>query len=279
MPENLFSRRKGYALAPVQGNREELSLPARTRLWNILFDDIFLPNFESGTGFRSDGSMSPHAEELLKIIWTEIFRNPVDEYPGFRDVLEAIKSEFLKGKWYFPFDVFELVLRVENYLLPGGRSVAPDVKAALERENTAYTLLDGLFAERMTPQEVQAVEEALQSPIEGIRIHFSDALQKLSDRESPDFRNSVKESISAVEAACKYLSKRESATLPDALKMLETQRAFHPAFKEALIRLYGWTSDEGGIRHAIKDTDKVERADAQFMLVACSAFVNYLLTR
>jgi hypothetical protein len=38
-------------------------------------------------------------------------------------------------------------------------------------------------------------------------------------------------------------------------------------------------SDHGGIRHAIKDADEVERADAQFMLVACSAFVNYLMTR
>ena len=65
----------------------------------------------------------------------------------------------------------------------------------------------------------------------------------------------------------------------DALKLLESQRPFHPAFKEALVKLYGWTSDESGIRHAIRDAENVERADAQFMLVACSAFVNYLMTR
>jgi hypothetical protein len=82
-----------------------------------------------------------------------------------------------------------------------------------------------------------------------------------------------------VEAACKHLTKRENSMLPDALKVLDSERAFHPAFKEAIIKLYGWTSDEGGIRHAIKDADKVERADAQFMLVACSAFVNYLFAR
>jgi hypothetical protein len=46
-----------------------------------------------------------------------------------------------------------------------------------------------------------------------------------------------------------------------------------------LSRLYGWTSDAGGIRHAIKDADEVERTDAQFMLVNCSAFVNYLFER
>jgi hypothetical protein len=38
--------------------------------------------------------------------------------------------------------------------------------------------------------------------------------------------------------------------------------------------------NQGGIRHAINDASTIaERVDAQFMLVACSAFVNYLLTR
>jgi len=54
---------------------------------------------------------------------------------------------------------------------------------------------------------------------------------------------------------------------------------FHPAFKAAVLKLYGWSSDENGICDAIKDADKVERADAQFMPVTCSALVNYLLTR
>jgi hypothetical protein len=53
----------------------------------------------------------------------------------------------------------------------------------------------------------------------------------------------------------------------------------HQAFKDALAKLYGWTSDEDGIRHSIMESDNIERADAQFMLVTCSAFVNYLFER
>jgi hypothetical protein len=112
-----------------------------------------------------------------------------------------------------------------------------------------------------------------------VRVHLSSALQKLNDRKNPDFRNSIKESISAVEGACRHLTKQDNVSLGDALKILDSERPFHPAFKAALLKLYGWTSDESGIRHAIKDADKVESADAQFMLVTCSAFVNYLLTR
>jgi hypothetical protein len=131
----------------------------------------------------------------------------------------------------------------------------------------------------MTPQEVESVETALQSPIDGIRVHFAKALQLYSNRDSPDFPNSVKESISAVEAACKELTGLRDATLGKALNALHAKQPLHQDLKDALSKLYHWTSDHGGIRHSIKDAQKVERADAQFMLVTCSAFVNYLLTR
>ncbi len=44
--------------------------------------------------------------------------------------------------------------------------------------------------------------------------------------------------------------------------------------------MYGWTSDDGGIRHALMEGDTPPTfADAKFMLVACSALVNYLTTK
>jgi hypothetical protein len=166
--------------------------------------------------------------------------------------LGTLKNDFLSGLWHFPFDIFEAIFEHWKELMRDPDEVASRIRNALERENQAHTFVGGRFVERMTPQEVELVETAL---------------------------NSIKESISAVEAAARFLTKRENATLPDALKLLDNQRPLHPAFKEALVKLYGWTSDEGGIRHAIKDAENVERADAQFMLVACSAFVNYLVTR
>jgi len=157
--------------------------------------------------------------------------------------------------------------------------VASRIRNALERENQAYTFVDDRFIDRMTPQEIQSVETALQTPIEGVRVHLTDALRKLSDRENPDFRNSIKESVSAVEAACKHLVGSQKGDLNVALNKLHARRPLHQALKNAISTLYGWTSDDSGIRHAIKDIENVERADAQFMLVACSAFVNYMLTR
>ncbi|VAX31463.1 hypothetical protein MNBD_NITROSPINAE05-986, partial [hydrothermal vent metagenome] len=41
--------------------------------------------------------------------------------------------------------------------------------------------------------------------------------------------------------------------------------------------LYGYTSDEGGIRHALMESENVDFNDAKFMLVVCSAFINFVL--
>ena len=50
----------------------------------------------------------------------------------------------------------------------------------------------------------------------------------------------------------------------------------HGALKSAFNSLYGFTSDSNGIRHALLDETNLTFDDAKFMLVTCSAFVNYL---
>ena len=107
---------------------------------------------------------------------------------------------------------------------------------------------------------------------------MNQALQLLSNRESPDYPNSIKESITAVEAAAEVISGKPKATLGDALKVIGDESA-HPALRDAFSKLYGWTSDAAGIRHASLDGTSVGFAEAQFMVVACSAFTNYLAAK
>jgi len=93
----------------------------------------------------------------------------------------------------------------------------------------------------------------------------------LSDRNSPDYRNSIKESISAVESLVqKTLGK--DGTLGNLIKKLD----LHPALQSAFSSLYGYTSDEDGIRHAILDSERITFEDAKFFLVICSAFINFV---
>lgn len=50
--------------------------------------------------------------------------------------------------------------------------------------------------------------------------------------------------------------------------------------KKAFSSLYGYTSDDAGIRHALTDNDRnVDFHEAKFMLVTCSSFINFLKSR
>lgn len=100
----------------------------------------------------------------------------------------------------------------------------------------------------------------------------------LYDRDNPDFENSIKEAITAVEAICQIITNNK-ATLSAALKQLSKNGVnIHPALQSAFEKLYAFTSDAGGIRHAdgLRST-KATFEEAKYMLVTCSAFVNYLI--
>jgi len=125
---------------------------------------------------------------------------------------------------------------------------------------------------------VAEIEAALKIPFDSARGHLKKALAHFSNRENPDYENSIKESISAVESVAKEVTGDSKATLGELANRLN----IHPAFRGGLKKLYGFTSDAGGIRHADDSSKpgkylKPDQATARFMLVTCSAFVNYII--
>lgn len=59
--------------------------------------------------------------------------------------------------------------------------------------------------------------------------------------------------------------------------MLGDKANLHGALKSAFEKLYGFTSDDDGIRHAMIDDPSVGFDEAKYMIVSCSAFCSYLL--
>ena len=99
-------------------------------------------------------------------------------------------------------------------------------------------------------------------------------------RKKPDYENSIKESITAVETMCRIIlpvSAKEK-TLGEMLKVLDKNGiTIHPALKNAFSILFGYTSDANGIRHAGNIGGPSSTfEEAKFMLVACCTFINYL---
>lgn len=105
-------------------------------------------------------------------------------------------------------------------------------------------------------------------------------LALFGQKPQADYRNAVKEAMSGVESVVRVLTGQKKVVLGDALKKLDEIKPLHPAFKQAMDKLYGYTSDEQGIRHSlIDDLANVDEADAKFMIVTCSAFINFCVQR
>ena len=132
---------------------------------------------------------------------------------------------------------------------------------------------------RATEQEGAAIEQALATlgltGLDGARAHLIQAGERLN---AGDYADAVRESIHAVESVARKLDPKASVTLAPALQALEKHAAVHPALKKGFSKIYGYTSDEGGVRHALLEGEaQVGLEEAVFMIGACASFTSYLI--
>jgi hypothetical protein len=218
---------------------------------------------------------------FLTRIWIHFFKYKLDEMPGSFDRLHPIiKKYFYSCEWYQIYDFIEFVTLnyTPDHYSQTNEGFIEYCNNVFERELSAYRFVNGTLTQISSKEEVESIEEALNitDNLKPVKTHLNRSLELFSDRKNPDYRNSIKESISAVESYCSILTGNPKATLGQALKQIEKDNNIHPALKSSFSSLYGYTSDADGIRHALLEDDNLNQEDAKFMLVACSAFINYL---
>ncbi|WP_313169228.1 AbiJ-NTD4 domain-containing protein [Massilia oculi] len=269
-----FSQRAGYTLVENAFQRESVDSNLRTKLWNILKITIW-DSYKADQ--RSYDDTTRRIDQLVKRLWFNYFNNDLDRLPDFRNyrstegAYEIFKKYFHHCEWYEVFDFLEEINLDPSRLLHD--KTRKWINLELETHNSAYRFIGQNIAEITDTNEITSIEEALTATDSAVKTHIQSSLRMLSDKEAPDYRNSVKESISAVEAMCRLITKNPSATLGEALKKVKN---LHPAMSRAFSQIYGYTNDSSGIRHSLTDEATISYADAKFMLVACSAFVSYL---
>jgi hypothetical protein len=266
-----FSERKG--LKPVSKiiQTDGMNANLRNSLWNAL--DI---SFWSSQGFLWNKHARAPIEPFSATLWFEYFKEPIDSRPRYPEgKLNAIRDYFFRCEWNEVYEFLEFVL---NYFKD--QYANKFVNDILERELAGYRFVGGVITDITDKQEAQMLEETLaDTEFPGVRKHLQTALELLSKRDNPDYRNSIKESISAVESLCRVITKNDKATLGDALKVIERSGGLHQALKAAFSSLYGYTSDEQGIRHAMLEEPALTVADAKFFLLSCTSFINYLKSK
>lgn len=215
--------------------------------------------------------------------------NCIIDYIGMRvddDINYSIIQQTLsdKSKWYLSYDIIEYALSYyQNYNNSFDDEAyefyVEELNDILKEEKSGYRMVDGKFVPITDENELKEIQDAMHSEFDSVDQHIKKALTLYSNRDKPDYENSIKESISAVEAMCCIITgmKGKNATLGEALKKLEENGVhIHGAMKSGFSSLYGYASDENGIRHGGIDFVNAPEEDARYMLVSCSAFVNYL---
>lgn len=271
-----FSQRTGLEPIPPQLRLGEAS-PELRRLFH------YYVSLELGRESHSSPYCDPYIKDGWRRVATDLhvifFGQSADSFRGAKDFTEQrLKTVIERADFGKLFDLIEFLVQH-----PGcSEELKDELAGAFVRARAAYRVFDNkCIAAIGCDEQAQAFEQA---------IADADAKNATASRKqliaagvalrNSDWRGSVRESIHAVEAVVLRLAPG-AGTLAGALKELERRGHLHGSLKAAFGALYGYSSDEEGVRHALVFSDEVQvdEADALFMLGACASFVSYVLAR
>ncbi|TDQ66704.1 hypothetical protein ATL17_0707 [Maritalea mobilis] len=267
-----FEQAEGIAPLPSQLKLREVSRGLQSRLWKRFYENIEF------TGHISTSSLTYEWNNILSYIWSIYYELPADECPTQRhEVHEFIKSKIYGESYSDCLGFCEALLKAPNC----PKWVPPAIDKELRESFAAYRVDDSGLA--IVP--VASVEEGKvilaahtklsEGGFHGAKRHLSSAGENLTKGKWSD---SIRESISAVESVARKLVPN-AKTLGPALAELDKRGHLHPSLKIGFDKIYGFTCDERGIRHALIEdaAAKVDESDALFMLGACASFVTYMI--
>lgn len=286
-----FSQAQGYECVPSQLKLDELPDEARVRLWNLFHTSMrFTPASVSMVrGHRSIYHVDTKSEwrEILLDLHCNYFHHSIESesfkgriyHQGF--VTKEFEPIFRSGTINEVFDLLTEIMRNEKC----PKEYISEVSKIFKSTRLAYFVLKDspvTIVPQATEQEGESIIRAFNDVdslgMSGAKTHLRRAGEAINHHQWPE---SIRHSISAVESVARQLDPNTSKNLGRALKTLRENHEIHPALAKAFLELYGYTSDEGGIRHALLEdaTAKPSSEEAIFMLGACASFVTYLCSK
>ncbi len=239
-----FSQRIGKRPIKTVLQVDSMDTDLRNRLWNTVLESFLNRLFNYVSQQKSQTSTT---------IWKEFYKLPIDEIPTCKvgdrneiDISKFVKEWFFKAEWDEVYDFIQFIVELDT-----GKIKVELIEAcnqALEKEVSGYRIINEKVVQITSEEEIQAIEEAALNTDQwkSVSIHLKAALDNLADRKNPNYRNSIKESISAVESFCKIITNDDKATLAKALAEIEKSHKLHKGLKNGLSAIYGYTSDSGG---------------------------------
>ena len=276
-----------HRIKPESTEMQVTTLDERTRA--LIFSTI--SNLHENYVFSSHYSYNKYSDEqdLFRTIYINVysmainFSLPYNRNNFFEQIKNTICSDSYDSVLTLVESIIQYYARFIERKCTNCRNalfVFDAMNAVFQKEYVGYRFVDSIISPITDETETNTVTEAIEKTSNSVSTHISKAISLLSDRENPDYENSIKESICAVEAMCEIVlgAKGSEATLGAMLKKFEKNGIkIHSALGKAFEILYGYTNDSNGIRHAGNlDGPESTFEEAKFMLVSCCAFINYL---
>ena len=276
-----FSQREGKAPLPEPMRLEHVSKDFRNLVWLAVAKAIGqemplkeINEYEMNTSFRH--IVLDYTIKVLQWPHDQIGHSPADHHNLLRErILE---------------ENYDIVLTLAEFILCHNRcprQLRKDLENAFKEVPLAYAVqtINGLptivsrSSEESGAATQQAIETIEQRGPAGAKTHLHDAAEAINEQRYAD---AVRESIHAVESMARTIDPNAGKTLGPALTSLEKAGVLnHPSLRDGFKKLYGYTSDKQGIRHALLEEGAadVDLDDAVFMFGACASFAAYLVNR
>jgi len=287
---------------------EDIPIGMRKRLWNKINKNVFESIHHSilSEDFKRDvpPGMEWHFKEdeyiifFLNKLWDNFYKYDFDDlwYPsadpfGYGGKEKCIEVDKIKAKikdWFFEVEWFEAFDFIDflNKNYPG-EDILIELNIALnevlEEENSAYRIIDGIVTPLIDKEQIKEIEKAMNPPdkFAPVREHMRKALKCFSDKKESDYEGTIREAIHAVESLAKIITGKEKSLSALIQSLTKTHYNLREGFKE----LYNFASIVG--RHGKSEIERKKSGkkiatggpEARYMLVTCSAFVNYVIAK
>jgi hypothetical protein len=266
-----FAQRVGAEPLPVQLRPDQVSKGLRAALWGEVFARI--------------AACAPHGY-INREPWRSIlFRKHVEFDQGMADDFTQnwqgqqtlLSNLFRAGQYHHVYGCIEFFLKDEDCPL----DLSDRISGIFEKHQAPFQIIDKQYLMPIASEEqgklvTHALEALRKTPMAASSAHLKHSIDFLNKGQ---WAKSIAESIHAVESVARKIEPSAN-TLDPALKKLAPKINMHPALQGAFGKLYGYTSDAQGVRHALIDqAAAVDRDDAIFMLTACAAFSSYLVNK
>ena len=269
-----FQERNGLVQPPTQLRSDELTTEIRSKLWAIVYDWLIENSTWSQAGNLLSSKQAAHP--FLKDWHVMGLHLPADEFSKrLPNHSVRLKETFYDPNFYPLFDFLEFTLAHREFAAGRKAKIAKSFEECLSAWRVKGNHIVPVGSEEEATTVAAALTEIDTQGTPGTKAHLRKAAEQLSKGQWAD---SVRESVSAVEAAARAFDQKK--TLGEIVGSLAKKGVpIHPALAKSMGALYGYTSDQPGLRHSLTVFGEaaVDEHEALLIYGASVSFSQYLI--